>query len=78
MWQDTVIAVCQLCFFFAMLPTLLGKSKPPFSTCLMNVILITIITICLGTLGMWFSVVTAALAGLTWFILCFQTYGEQK
>jgi D-alanyl-lipoteichoic acid acyltransferase DltB (MBOAT superfamily) len=72
MWQDTVIAVCQLAFLPAMWPTIKGKDKPPVSTCVMNVIIVCIIAFSLATLQLWFAFTTAMLIALTWAILAVQ------
>ncbi len=78
MWQDTVIAICQLAFFPSMLPTILGKDKPALSTSLMNAAIVTIITICFFTLHLWFSFATGMLTALIWAILAFQKWSLDK
>jgi hypothetical protein len=62
-WQDVVIALCQLAFLPSMLPTLLGKNKPAFSTSVMNAIIVAIIAGTMATLHLWFSVTTGGLSG---------------
>lgn len=73
-WQDIVIAVCQLSFLPAMLPTLLGKDKPAFSTSLLNAIIVGIIVTCMLTLGLWFSAVTGLVTVAIWATLAIQKY----
>lgn len=74
MWQDTVIAACQLAFFPSMLPTLIGKDKPALSTSALNALIVTIITACFFTLQLWFSVATGALTAGIWVVLAFQKW----
>jgi len=77
-WQDIVIAVCQLLFLPAMWPTLRGKDKPAFATSAANALLVGIITFTLGTLHLWFACITASLMALTWGILALQKLRSQK
>lgn len=72
MWQDTVIAICQLLFIVAMWPTIKGKDKPALSTCIMNTVLVAVIAFCLGTLHLWFSLITATSTALLWLTLVIQ------
>lgn len=74
MWQDTVIAVCQLAFFPSMLPTILGKDKPALSTSILNAVIVSIITYCFYTLKLWFSVATGTLTAAIWIVLAIQIY----
>lgn len=74
MWQDTVIALCQLAFLPSMLPTLLGTDKPALKTSAANALIVSIITITLATLQLWFSVVTGALTASIWAVLAIQKY----
>lgn len=71
-WQDVVIAVCQLAFIPAMLPTVFGKDKPALSTSVMNFVIVTIIASCLASLHLWFAAGSAAPIALIWFILAVQ------
>jgi hypothetical protein len=78
MWQDTVIAICQLAFFPSMLPTLLGKDKPALATSVLNACIVTVITFCFFTLQLWFSVVTGSLTACIWAVLAFQKWKLTK
>ena len=71
-WQDIVIALAQICFIFAMLPSIRSKDKPATATSVMNVGLVSIITICLLTLRLWFSAATALGVAIAWTILAAQ------
>lgn len=72
MWQDTVIAICNLAFVPAMLPTILGKDKPALSTSVLNAIIVSIIAFALATLNLWFAFATATIIALIWTILAVQ------
>jgi hypothetical protein len=71
-WQDYVIAVAQICFVFAMIPSITSKDKPALSTSIMNVALVSTISICLLTLQLWLSAITALGVGICWLILAIQ------
>ena len=73
-WQDIVIAVCQLCFLPAMLPTLLGPDKPALSTSVLNALIVAVITVCFATLQLWFAVGTGTVTVLIWLTLAVQKY----
>lgn len=72
MWQDTVIAICNLAFVPAMLPTILGKDKPALSTSVLNAIIVSIIAFALATLDLWLAFSSAAIIALTWAVLAVQ------
>lgn len=72
MWQDKVIAICQLAFLPSMIPTLLGKDKPAFSTSVMNALIVGVIAVTMATLNLWFSVFTGTLIFIIWIILAIQ------
>jgi hypothetical protein len=78
MWQDTVIALCQLAFLPSMLPTLVGKDKPALPTCIMNAIIVSVITLTFVTLGLWFSVVTGTITAGIWAVLAVQKWQIDK
>lgn len=71
-WQDVVISITQLCFIFAMIPSIRSNDKPAVATSVMNVVLVGIIAICLLTLRLWFSALTALAVAITWGILAVQ------
>lgn len=72
-WQDIVIAICQLAFIPAMIPTVIGNNKPAFSTSLMNFIIVMIISTCLLSLQLWFAWASAVPIAIIWLILTLQT-----
>lgn len=74
MWQDTVIALCQLAAVPAMIPSIRGNDKPAFKTSFLNAIIVSIITTTLITLGLWFSAITASFIAICWIILAVQKW----
>lgn len=74
MWQDIVIATCQIFFVVALMPSVFSDDKPALSTAIMHTILITIITFALFSLELWFTASTAAAVGVVWVILAVQKF----
>jgi hypothetical protein len=72
MWQDTVIAICQLAFVPAMAPTIMGPDKPALSTSALNAVIVAIIATTMATLRLWFATTTAAFLVVIWMILALQ------
>jgi hypothetical protein len=77
-WQDYVIAVAQIGFIIALVPTLRSKDKPPKATSFMTVALLTIIAFCLLTLDLYFSAITAFAIAITWAIVGIQVLRQEK
>lgn len=77
-WQDIVIAVCQLSFLPAMMPTILGKDKPPLLTCVLNTIIVSIVVFCFVTLRLWFAAATGLTTGFVWLTLAIQKYNMDR
>lgn len=73
-WQDLVLTSGQIVFTMALLPTVLGKDKPAFSTSLINGIFLTIFTFTFMSLSLWLTAAGAAGTGIMWFILAYQKY----
>lgn len=71
-WQDWVLAGCQLAFVPAMSIVIVSSDKPPRTTSVLNTIIVAIIATCQATLGLWFAACTAILVGLTWAVLAVQ------
>lgn len=71
-WQDIVIAVAQIFFIVALIPSITTKDKPALATSFMNVILVWTISITMVTLQLWFSAVTAFAIGIGHMTLAIQ------
>ncbi len=78
MWQDTVIAICQLAFLPSMIPTIISNDKPALSTSLMNAVIVSVITLTFVTLKLWFSVLTGTLTALIWSVLAYQKWSASQ
>lgn len=72
MWQDTLIAICQIAFLPAMWPTVRGRDKPALATSVLNAVIVSVIAFALATLGLWLAFGTAILIAGTWAILAVQ------
>lgn len=75
MWQDTVLAITQVAFALALIPTILHPSeKPTLITSVINVFFIVIVVIVYATLNLLVSTLGAATIGFEWGILAYQRY----
>jgi len=77
-WQDIVISIGQWLMTAALIPSLIGKDKPAFSSSLMTGTLIAIFGVTYATLGLWSSTVSSAACALVWFILALQRYRSRS
>lgn len=68
-WQDWVISVGQLLFFFALLPSVFSVNKPHWTSSLMTGTILLVFTYTFWTLGLRWGSVTSALVGGTWLLL---------
>ena len=72
-WQDIVIGVVQFCYIIALVPTIRGRrDKPELITSVMNVVLVMIVVVCLITLKLWLSALSAFGVGTAWAVLAVQ------
>ena len=78
MWQDKVIAVCQMGAVVALVPIILSESKPGLLPSFMNCIVAAIISVTLSTIHYWFAMTTAGLIALGWLIIGVQGYRNQR
>ena len=72
MWQDKVIALCQVGAIVALQFIIWSKDKPSLTSSVMNVIFPAIISFCMYTLGLYFAMTTAALISLSWAVITIQ------
>lgn len=72
LWQDIIIAVCQIFFVIALFPSLATNSKPALLTSVMNMTLMGIISGTQFTLHLWFSSITAVVIGIGHMTLAIQ------
>jgi membrane glycosyltransferase len=75
-WQDIVITCGQIIFIIALVPAIKHAHKPPFSTSILNTIVLISFAFVYVTLSLWFAAVTTAVVGILWFILAMQKKGK--
>ena len=71
-WQDILIALGSVGFTIALVPAILGKSKPPKSTCLLTSGILYSYVLAFATLGLWYSAVTTVSTAACWTVLLVQ------
>lgn len=71
-WQDIVIAISQIGFMIALVPSIRSKQKPILFTSISYSVLICAISLCLLTLHLWFSAATAFGGAVEWTVLAAQ------
>ncbi len=72
MWQDYTIAVVQVVLTMSLIPMVRQKEKPPLSSSVPTAMGLAVISFAFATLGFWFSMVSAGIPSLLWFVLVFQ------
>ena len=79
MWQDYAIAVVQVLFAVALIPTIMDKKhKPALSTCVWNAIGTGVLVSAYTSLGLWSSSIVAAVVGAQWVVLGVQRHRLNK
>lgn len=71
-WQDWVIAIGQLIFFFALLPSIFSNDKPNRWSSLLTATTLSVFTYTFWTLGLFWGAFNSALVTIAWFVLFFQ------
>lgn len=71
-WQDWIIAIGQLLFFIALLPSVFSNDKPNRWSSLMTGSVLLVFTFTFWSLDLFFGAFSSALVSITWFILFFQ------
>ena len=72
-WQDLVLTSGSLIFLVALVPTVLGSSKPAPLTSLSTGSVLIVFAVTYATLGLSFASVTTATTGLTWLLIFWQS-----
>lgn len=79
MWQDYAIAVVQVIFAVALIPTIMDKKhKPALSTCLLNGVGMAVLVAAYLSLSLWSSSIVAAVVGAQWVVLGVQRHRLNK
>lgn len=77
MWQDKVIAVCQMGAVIALVPIIFSKKKPGIIPSVMNVIFPGVVSVTLATLHFYYAMTTAGLISLGWLVISLQVAKEK-
>ncbi len=72
MWQDIILMVGGFIFSIALLPSILGNSKPARISCVTTGTVLSIYCIVYATLGLWLAFGSGVLTALAWWVLFFQ------
>ena len=79
MWQDTVLALTQVIFAIALIPTILHPTKKPtLATSFTNASVISLVVLVYATLGLLASTLGAITLGLEWGLLAYQRYALDR
>ena len=73
-WQDIILTICQMTFVVALVPTILSKDKPSFSTSLINAIVLCIVVAVNITLRLYGFAVSVFILAIAWGILAVQKF----
>lgn len=71
-WQDYVLAVCIFAFNIALVPTVLGKSKPALSTSVVTALALAATVVVYVSLSLWYAASMGTLNALLWITLAVQ------
>lgn len=77
-WQETVLAVGQIIFIVALLPSIFSKDKPEIWTCVMTGLVALSISITYLTLNIPFAAISAFFNFVAWSILAVQKLHQLK
>lgn len=77
-WQDIVLSAGQIIFTVSLLPTVLGRDKPAFSTSLITGIVLTIFIFTQITLSLYFTAAGTTTTAALWLIIAYQKYSIDK
>ena len=72
-WQDGVLTAGTLVFLIALLPTILGPSKPAPLTSLSTGLVLLVFSATYATLGLYFACVTTLATALAWGLILVQS-----
>ena len=72
MWQDRIIAGCNVVLAVALLPSIFSFDKPAWATSLLTAVALTVISVCFGTLKLKWTATSLSVTAVLWYILFFQ------
>jgi hypothetical protein len=77
-WQDIVLTTGQILFIIALLPAIRHTHKPPFSTSILNAVVLFSFAVVYITLSLWFAACTTIVVGILWLFLAIQKRNNVK
>ena len=77
-WQDLVFTLGSLVFFASLVPTALGKEKPPVLTSLPTGALLLLFSIAYASLGLTVSAIFTVPTGLLWLFIGAQRLAARR
>jgi hypothetical protein len=75
-WRDIVLTCGQIIFIIALVPAIKHAHKPPFSTSILNTIVLFSFAFVYMTLSLWFAAISTTVVGILWFVLALQKKGK--
>ena len=72
MWQDYIFTVGSWCFSIALIPTIIGKTKPAISSIFITAFILSLYAVTFWTMGLWKSAVSTVMVAMCWWILMIQ------
>ncbi len=77
-WQETVLAVGQIVFIIALLPSLFSRDKPEIWTSIITGTVALSIALTYATMSLPVAAISAFLNFIFWSILALQKYRQKK
>lgn len=77
-WQDIVFSVGAWIFIIALLPSIFGKDKPPFSSSILTGGVLLIYAFTYMSLHFWVTMASTGLLGIAWLTLAVQKFLSKK
>jgi hypothetical protein len=77
-WQDLVLAISVLAFNIALIPTVIGESKPALSTSVITTIFVIATVVVYISLSLWYTTVMGSINAVIWGTLAFQKLRQSK
>lgn len=77
-WQDVVLTIGSVIFLIALIPTILGATKPAPLTSLLTGTVLLVFAGTYATLDLPFATVTTAATGLAWLIILRQSLRSRR
>lgn len=76
-WQDLILTAGSVVFLFALLPTIVGPTKPAKSTSATTGIVLLVFAATYLTLDLYFTAAMTAMTGAAWLLILIQTFSRK-